>query len=223
MVESLAYIDCLALPRVLMNCGLKPLFRNGQQNSANFPMGTFRAADGYIALQAPGAGPESPWGRLCKLMDREDLLADERLVDDVHRLDFTDEVVGAIEEWMCSLPDRQVVLALLASERISSGPVLSQMEMIGHPFFAQRGMFGEVNYPDIGPVTMVQPPFKFSGSEARVRGPAPELGEHNRRIVIEELQRDDAEYERLFDSDIVYESDAAKRRNDGSVPLDNSH
>jgi crotonobetainyl-CoA:carnitine CoA-transferase CaiB-like acyl-CoA transferase len=213
MVESLAYVDCLALPRVLMDNGPRPLFRNGQQNSFTFPMGPFRASGGYIALQAAGAGTDSPWGRLCRLMGREDLVQDERLIDDVHRLDHVAEVVGIIEGWLCSLDDRDIALALLASERIPSGPVLSQEEMVDHPFFAERGTFGDVDYPELGPVKMVQPPFKFSDSQAFVRGPAPEMGEHVRKIVGGHLKRQDEELERLFASNVLYESEGARRRN----------
>ena len=50
--------------------------KNGQQKSYTFPMGPFRGSGGYIALQAPGAGPDSPWGRLCGLMGREDMVSD---------------------------------------------------------------------------------------------------------------------------------------------------
>ena len=99
MVESLAYLDCTALPSLAVD-GRPRVFRNGQQNSYTFPMGPFRGSGGYIALQAPGAGPDSPWGRLCGLMGREDMVSDERLIDDDHRLNHVGEVVEAIENWL---------------------------------------------------------------------------------------------------------------------------
>jgi CoA:oxalate CoA-transferase len=222
MVESLAYLDCTVLPYAAMT-GHNHYFRNGQQNSYTFPMGPFRATGGYIALQAPGSGADSPWGRLCLLMDREDLLADERLVDDVSRLEHADEVIAAVETWLCSMEDREGALALLASERISAGPVLSQEEMLTHPFFAERGTFGTVDYPEFGPVRMVEPPFKLERSSAHVRGPAPQMGEHTREIAGADLGLGEDEVQDLIDAGVLYESKGARRRRDAAVVTGTDH
>ena len=211
MVESLAYLDCISLPSTAMN-GRSRTFRNGQMNSHNFPMGPLKCTGGYIALQARGSGPDSPWGRLCSLMDRNDMIDDDRYRDDNARIAHADQVIAAIEDWLCSLADREGALALLASERISSGPVLSQEEMLEHRFFAERGMFGTIDYPELGPIRVVEPPFKFSNAAAYVRGPAPEVGEHVRDIVGSDLGFEDEEIDRLIKSDVLYESEGAKRR-----------
>jgi CoA:oxalate CoA-transferase len=213
MVESLAYLDCTALPTAAMSDGRMARTRTGQQNNYTFPMGPFKASDGYLALQASGVGPDSPWGRLCGLMGREDLLEDPRLVDDAHRVEHADELIKLIEHWLASLGDRDVALALLASERISSGPILSHTDMLEHPFFVQRGMFAPVEYPGIGPVTMVQPPFSFSDGKAFVKGPAPEMGEHSRQLVADVLGRDEDEIDRLMSIDALFESEGARERN----------
>jgi crotonobetainyl-CoA:carnitine CoA-transferase CaiB-like acyl-CoA transferase len=211
MVESLAYLDCVALPALSVT-RRERLFRNGQQNSYTFPMGPFRANGGYVAIQAPGAGPDSPWGRLCALMGREDMVTDERLLDDDRRLEHAREVIDAVESWLVSLPDCEVALVLLAEARISSGPVLSQEQMLEHPFFAARQTFGTVEYPELPPVTVVEPPFKFTRSDAQVRGPAPEMGEHSREIV-RELGLDEEAIDALMAANVLYESEGAKRRN----------
>lgn len=219
MVESLAYLDCTALPAVAMTNGANsPLFRNGQQNSYTFPMGPFKAAGGYIAIQAPGAGAGSPWARLCGLMGRQDLVEDPRLVDDAHRLNHTAEVIEAIEDWLCSLDDRETALSLLSVERISAGPLLSQNEMLEHPFFAERGTFGVVHYPELGNVKVVEPPFRFSDANAFVRGTAPEMGEHSRSILASELGMTEAQLDELVAENVLFESLGAKRRNDAGVP-----
>jgi crotonobetainyl-CoA:carnitine CoA-transferase CaiB-like acyl-CoA transferase len=212
MVEALAYLDCTSLPNTAIAREQRG-FRNGQQNSYTFPMGPFKARDGYIALQAPGAGPDSPWGRLCTLMGREDMITDARTLSDEQRLDHVQEVINAIEGWFGSLDDRETALTLLAAERISSGPVLSQQEMLVHPFFAERETFGVVDYPELGPVTVMEPPFKYSDASAFVRGPAPEMGEHTREIARSELRLSDAEIERLMEAEVLYESPGARRRN----------
>ena len=212
MVEACAFLDCTVLPAVAANDGYNRFFRNGQQNSYTFPMGPFQASGGYISIQAPGAGSDSSWGRLCQLMGRDDLLDDDRLLDDRLRLDHTDEVVAIIEQWLCSFEDRDAPLALLAEARISAGPVLSQEEMLEHPFFEARGTFGLVDYPELGAVKVVEPPFKFSDARAFVRGAAPQFGEHNRDILSSELGMTDDQIDELTDDGVLFESEGAKRR-----------
>ena len=92
--------------------------------------------------------------------------------------------------------------------------------MLEHPFFAERETFGTVDYPEIGPVTVVEPPFKFSASTAQVRGPAPEVGEHSRQVAHDLLGLDAAEIDRLMAADVLFESNGAKHRNDRSPRSD---
>jgi CoA:oxalate CoA-transferase len=217
MVEACAYLDCTVLPSVAANDGVNRYFRNGQQNSYTFPMGPFKATGGYISIQAPGAGPDSPWGRLCTLMGREDLLDDARLRDDTARLEHTREVIDYVETWLCSLSGREEALALLGTARISAGPVLSQEEMLTYPLYQQRGTFGAVSYPGLGEVGVVQPPFKFSDARAFVRGRAPEVGEHTRSILVSRLGKSDGEVDDLVRNGVLYEWEAATR--EASAPM----
>jgi crotonobetainyl-CoA:carnitine CoA-transferase CaiB-like acyl-CoA transferase len=212
MVEAVAFLDCTVLPSVAANNGVNYYFRNGQQNSYTFPMGPFKAAGGYISIQAPGAGPDSPWGRLCGLMGRTDLLQDPRLQTDNDRLQHTREVIDAVEAWLCSLPDRATGLALLGEARISSGPVLSQEEMLEYPLFKERGTFGRVHYPGLGEIGVVEPPFKCSDADAYVRGPSPEVGEHTRAILSSRLQMKREQIDQLLRDGVLFESTAARER-----------
>jgi CoA:oxalate CoA-transferase len=211
MVEALAYVDCTALPEALM-CGRETVFRNGQQGSYTFPMGPFRGTGGFVAIQAPGAGPESPWGRLCLLMGRTDMLEDPRYENDYVRLDHVADVVDAVERWLCSFDDVETPLVLLGAERISSGPVLAPIDLPDHPYFVERGTFTEVDYPEVGPVTVMRPPFRFSHADARVRGVAPEMGEGTRVVVAELGGLSAEEIDDLFARGVLFESAGARRR-----------
>lgn len=211
MVESVAYLDCTSLPYTAMT-GRQVGARNGAQNSYQSPMGPLKAKDGYLSIQAYGSGPDSPWGRVAHLIGRADMIDDPRYRTDADRVVNIGDVVDAIELWLESLPSRDVALTLFDAERILCAPVLSQMEMLSHPYFAERGTFGDVEFPGLGPVTMVQPPFKFSDATARVRGPAPEMGEHSRELLADILDVDDSRFEQLLRSGAVFESAAGRAR-----------
>jgi formyl-CoA transferase len=83
--------------------------------------------------------------------------------------------------------------------------------MLTHRFFEERGTFGSVDYPEIGPVGVVQPPYKFSDADAHVRGRAPEMGEHNRAILTGALGMTEAQIEELIAENVLAQSPAAAR------------
>jgi hypothetical protein len=99
-------------------------------------------------------------------MGRTDLIDDPDYLTDYVRLDRADDVIEVVEHWLCGFDDIETPLVLLAAERISSGPVLAQREMPEHPYFVARGSFGEVEYPGVGPVRVLRPPFRFSDATA---------------------------------------------------------
>ena len=212
MIDSLLFLDSLAMPHVAANHGVPLHYRNGEQNTYTFPMGILKARDGYISLQAPGQGANSAWGRLCQCMGREDLIEDPRYLTDDDRVERRDEIVGIIEEWLQTLPDDEAALLVLAEARISSGPVLSQEEIWRHPHYNARGAFREIEYPEVGPVGVVSPPYRFSATPAAVRGPAPQLGQHNYEVLAERLDYTADDVAALTDAGVLYESPGARKR-----------
>ena len=49
-------------------------------------MGPMKCAGGWVAIQAPGAGPDSPWGRICIRAGREDMITDPRFRTNTERV-----------------------------------------------------------------------------------------------------------------------------------------
>ncbi len=212
MIESLLFMDSTAMPYVGANNGAAIQHRNGKQNTYTFPMGILKAKEGYIAIQAPGQGPGSPWVRLCSLIGRPDLIEDPGYLTDADRLTRSEEVVALIEGWLQTTSDDESALAALADARISSGPVLSQLQIFQHPHFRSRGAFQVIDYPELGPIEVVAPPYKCTETQAKIRGPAPQPGEHNHEVLTSYLGFTPAEIETMTDQGILYESEAARKR-----------
>ena len=212
MIESLLFLDSLAMPHVAANKGVPFHYRNGKQNTYTFPMGVLKAKNSYISIQATGQGPDSSWGRLCVCMERPELIEDPRYLTDGDRLARGDEVVAIVEEWLQNIDDDEAALLVLAEARISSGPVLSQTQIWEHPHFRARGAFQVVDYPELGPIEVVSPPYKFSETQAKVRGPAPQLGEHNYEVLTTNLGMSPDEVQALTDVGVLCESEAARHR-----------
>ena len=64
-------------------------------------------------------------------------------------------------------------------------PVLDFESMPEDPHLAAVDMFTVENHPTEGPYRVVKSPVTFSGSEFRVRRPAPRLGEHTAEVLAE--------------------------------------
>ena len=86
MAETNVFVDAIHMPYTAANGGDNRYFRNGKQNTFTFPMGVLKAKEGWIAIQAPGQGPDSAWGRLCAAIGREDLVDDPRYLTDQDRI-----------------------------------------------------------------------------------------------------------------------------------------
>jgi CoA:oxalate CoA-transferase len=69
-----------------------------------------------------------------------------------------------------------------------------------------------VDYPELGPVKVVEPPYTFSDAPAYVRGPAPQAGEHNHLILKKHLGLSEEEIMALAEQGVLYESRSARRR-----------
>ncbi|MCZ6888532.1 MAG: CoA transferase, partial [Gammaproteobacteria bacterium] len=112
---------------------IKPT-RNGRHMTYLCPAGVFRTKDGDLVMMAHG----QHWKDLCRAMDRNDLITDERYKNDRARLAIKDEVVALIESWLQRFDDRDSAVEYLERFDIPVGPVLSVAETVSHPHLRAR-------------------------------------------------------------------------------------
>ena len=93
-------------------------------------------------------------------------------------------------------------LRLLEERNIPAGPVRFIEEMFDDPQVVANDLVDEVVHSREGPVRMVGPYAKFSGTPLPHAPPSPSLGEHTAEIL-EWLGYTEAEVDRLRDGGIV--------------------
>lgn len=136
------------------------------------PMGTYRAADGYLNIAAPG---EKFWRRLCDVLDDAALTADERFATSQLRYANRIELDAALDERLGRAP-RDEWIARLDAVGIPCGPVNALDEVFADPQVQHLAMLATVDHATRGPVDVLRNPITMSRSEPVVPTAAPMPG-----------------------------------------------
>jgi crotonobetainyl-CoA:carnitine CoA-transferase CaiB-like acyl-CoA transferase len=159
----------------------KPPEPLGTSNKMTAPYQAMEASDGYFVM---GANNQKLWQLLCKVMRREELLADERFSTISLRLGNRPALQEELEKTFRQHPKDYWVELLLANG-IPAGPILSYPEAFGSEHAQARNMRMEIDHPVEGKVPNIGFPVKLSGTPQQLRRHPPLLGEHNGEVLAE--------------------------------------
>jgi formyl-CoA transferase len=123
------------------------------------------------------------WERLLRVIGREELIGDPRFADNKDRWANRDAVDEVIKPWVAQRTKREV-MQTLGDAGIPAGAVFDTNELINDVVLRERGIFGTVDHPARGKVTMPGWPVKMSDSCVPLAA-APLLGQDNSRIYSE--------------------------------------
>jgi crotonobetainyl-CoA:carnitine CoA-transferase CaiB-like acyl-CoA transferase len=165
------------------------------------PSSVYRSRDGKWMVVA--ANTDNLWRRLCSLMERPDLLEDQRFESHQSRgrhADELDEIIGAwVGERDASELDR-----VLNEAGIVCAPVYTIADIFADRHFREREMILEVETPEVGPLNMPGVVPKLSGTPGGVRWAAGwDLGTSNQEIYGERLGLGPEELNRLRDEGAI--------------------
>ena len=154
--------------------------------------------DRWIQLTMPIA---KDWGRFCNAIGRPDLRDDPRYATPSDRYKSNSVLVGLIDE-IFATRTRQEWGPILDEHGVTWAPINTTTEVYADPQVRATGAFEPIDHPKAGRFDTVASPFRLHTADARVRGPAPDLGEHTIEIL-SELGLDDAAIEGLIVDNIV--------------------
>jgi len=141
----------------------------------------FATTDGYITA---GAVSDAEWRGMCRALEHREWLEDprfkstnDRVVNVKERLALTADVLKtrSSAEW----------LVRLDAEGVPCAPVLSREDVIEHEQVRTNALIEEFDHPFAGRVRQPRPAARFEKTPARIRRPAPRLGEHGREVLSE--------------------------------------
>jgi crotonobetainyl-CoA:carnitine CoA-transferase CaiB-like acyl-CoA transferase len=153
----------------------------GSANRMSAPYQAFRAADRHFVF---GAANQKLWTALCGVLERPDLLADERFSTNTDRMRNREALVAEIEPTLAMRPADAWIDALLAAG-VPAAPILTYAEALVSEQAQARNMVMEMAHPVEGNIRQLGFPVKMHGTPQQLRRPPPLLGEHTAEVMRE--------------------------------------
>ncbi|MGH9752948.1 MAG: CoA transferase [Blastocatellia bacterium] len=150
--------------------------RHGNRWEDLYPITTLPCRDGYVSFAMPTL---ETWERLCRMMERPDLINDERFATPQlcrERADELDEILAA---WLSRRDMAELFATAQEQWRLALNPYLELDQVLRDPRYVARGFWAQGDSPDAAR-TLWHPgaPVIMSETPGRI-GHAPKLSEHD--------------------------------------------
>jgi crotonobetainyl-CoA:carnitine CoA-transferase CaiB-like acyl-CoA transferase len=145
----------------------------GNRHPSIVPYQTYAASDGDFAL---AVGNDTMFARLCEVIGRPGLAADERFATNTARLEHRDALSALLLDAFAGAPAADWVRRL-GEAGVPAGPINDVAQA-----FAFAEQLGLEPVDETGGVRTVRPAVRLSRTPAQVRRRPPRLGEHDAEI-----------------------------------------
>ena len=194
--------------------------RIGNRHPFLSPHGVYRC-QGHDQWVAIAARDDADWVAICRAIGQSELTSDARFADPIARRQHQETLDEIISAWTSGQTSYQVT-ETLQTAGLPAGAVLTAKQALTDPQYLERRFFETVHNPpevELRDKGYVGRGWKFSKSEARIKGPAPQLGEAN-EYVLGELLGVDQTRMKAFAEDWTIGNLPEGGGAPGSVPLD---
>jgi crotonobetainyl-CoA:carnitine CoA-transferase CaiB-like acyl-CoA transferase len=174
--------------------------REGNRLANSAPLDNYPTADGkYVCIVA---GSDANFARLCKAMDRPDLLDDARFTNLADRAGHGDEINGIVTEWTRARTAADIERACVDCD-VPVATAYTPADMFADPHFGARGDLVEVDDPVAGAMRQQAPFPRFTGEPPAAPSGAPRLGADTRQVLGDELGLSTAELDALAADEVI--------------------
>ncbi|GHU02942.1 CoA transferase [Betaproteobacteria bacterium] len=140
------------------------------------PYGIYKTGDGFLAISGYQTLP-----KLSEVLGLPDLTQDSRFDDFWKRVNNRKEMDQVLENELVKKTTAEWI-GIMGKADLWCGQVNSLKEAFEDPQVIHNKMVTTIDSP-VGPLQLVNPPYKLSKTPATVRMPAPKLGEHTDEIL----------------------------------------
>ncbi len=154
--------------------------RQGNRLDNSAPLDNYPTADGkYVCIVA---GSDANFARLCRAMDRSDLVSEPRFARLADRAENGDEINGIVANWTSTLPAAEIEERCVAND-VPVATAYTAADIFADLHIAARGDLVTVDDPSVGPLQQQAPFPRTVGQPVEVPSGAPRLGEHTREVL----------------------------------------
>jgi crotonobetainyl-CoA:carnitine CoA-transferase CaiB-like acyl-CoA transferase len=144
---------------------------------------SYKTSDGRW-MQLAMMQSERFWPDFCRAIGRPELQDDSRFNSDDRREENNELLISIISEIFAGKSLREWI-DILDKHGLVSSMAQNVLEITNDPQAAENDFFVKLDHPNAGKIRLVASPVKFSETQARVDGPAPEVGQHSEEILLE--------------------------------------
>lgn len=150
--------------------------------SAGLAGGILPVADGFVELTA-SAG--NYWRRFVEMID-DDALRDPKWENPMTAMDpaAKEEADGVVYPWMLARTRAEAWKAAREAHAMMA-PLNTGLDIWQDENFHARGVWTEVDHPELGQLPMLGRPYVFEETPWRIRSAAPMLGQHTDSVLVE--------------------------------------
>ena len=164
-----------------------------------FPRGAYQTKDGYLAVHVPD---NIIWKRFCEVMERSDLIDDERSATSPARAQNHGFLDPIISEFMATMT-RDEAVGKFNAHGVPVAPVYTAEDVFADPHIEARGMLMPIDDPEVGTYRFARTAPMLEENAELPRNPAPALGQHTREILEGLLDYSSSEVDALRDHGVV--------------------
>ncbi|WP_063923088.1 CaiB/BaiF CoA transferase family protein [Cupriavidus basilensis] len=141
----------------------------------------FQGSDDWIVIAAFN---QRMWQGLCRALEREAWIDDERFADARVRSLHRQELIALIAEVVSQHPVAYWT-ARLAGQGVPCSPVNKIDQVVAQPQVQAAHLIEDLELPGLGPMRMAGLPFRLGDTPGAVRLPPPRLGQHTAEVLNE--------------------------------------
>ena len=164
-----------------------------------YPRGAFKCKNGYLAMNVPD---DLVWARLCKSMERDDLIDDVKSNTGTARAANGNFLGPIIEEWL-SKKTRDEAEKILNKNGVPVGSVYTAKDIFESEQVKARRSLIDIEDPDVGTYQFARGPVMLSDAPEIETNPAPDLGQHTHEILSSILGYSDEQINELINSNTI--------------------
>ena len=173
--------------------------RLGNEHPNIVPYQSFATENGYIIL---AVGNDTQFKRFCELANHAELADDLRFTTNRERVRNRVILIPIIEKIMKQKNSEEWLLRL-DEENIPCGPINTIDKVFANEQIQHRGMQLRMGHPVAEEISMVANPIQFSKTPNKYDRPPPLLGEHTEEILTGLLEMNEAEIEKLKNTNVI--------------------